>query len=212
MRFRSLRSILADRSAVALTEFALSLPFLMMIGLGGSELAHNIVMRKRLGEMALMVADNAARMGTSVGGSSKQVSERDINEVFLGAQIASGQMNLQGNGRVILYSLEQNASGGQWIHWGRCYGNATLTPGFTVGTGATGTSYAGMSVGGTTVTAAATTAVMVVEAVYDYQPILPLAIASYGNQRFRTEAALTVRDARDLTQVYPSTGVTASSC
>ncbi len=212
-RSRLIRALRRDQRASAVVEFALSLPVVMLVGLGGTELANNIVTRKRATELAMMIADNASRMGSTVSGSNKQVREVDINDVFLGAQLASGKLDLRANGRAILYSLEQNASGGQWIHWGRCYGAASLTPSFTIGTGATGTSYAGMSVNGATVTATSTSAVMVVELVYDYRPILPLPIRGYGNQRISVRAAALVRDPRDLAQVYnPSPTATASSC
>ena len=109
-------------------------------------------------------------------------------------------------------SLERNASGGQWIHWQRCTGGLAHPSSYgTEGTGATGTSFAGMGPAGHTITAAAGDAVMFVEVAYRYQAISPL--SPFDNRIITYTGSYNVRDTRDLTQVYQKTPAAAvASC
>lgn len=210
---RTLNRLGACQSGMAAVEFAMSTPLLLMLFLGGGELAHNIIARKKIAEIAMMVADNASRMGDDTVLSNKPISEAEINEVFLGAQIQSGSLNLQTNGRIVLSSLEQNGDGGQWIHWQRCYGSVSYTPPDAAGTGATGTSFPGMGPSGSRITASAGDAVMHVTVVYDYRPIVPVSFAGYTTQRFTSTAAVNVRDDRDLSGIQnPSPAATVANC
>lgn len=210
---RILQRLRTCQSGMAAVEFAMATPLLLTLFLGGGELAHNIVARKKVAEIAMMVADNASRMGDDTVLSNKPIFESEINEVFLGAQIQSGSLNLQTNGRIVLSSLERNTDGGQWIHWQRCYGAASYTPPDAAGTGATGTSFPGMGPSSNRITASAGDAVMHVTVVYDYQPIVPVSFAGYTTQRFTATAAVNVRDDRDLAGIQnPSPAATVASC
>lgn len=198
---------------MAAVEFAVAAPFLLTLFLGGSELTHNIIARKKVAEIALMVADNASRMGDDTVLTNKPITEAEINEVFLGAQLQSGSLDLHANGRIVLSSLERNSDGGQWIHWQRCYGSASFTPTHAEGTGATGTGLAGLGPTGNLVAAPAGDAVMFVTVVYDYTPIVPIGFANYTTQRFTSTAAVMVRDDRDLAGVTnPIPTATVANC
>lgn len=197
--FHRLRTLSACQSGLAAVEFALSMPLLLTLFLGGSELTNNIIARKRVSEVAMMVADNAARMGDDTVLSNKPITEAEINEVFLGAQLQAASLDLQANGRIVLSSLEQNEDGGQWIHWQRCFGAADYDPPDPEGTGESGTGFEGMGPAGSLITASEDDAVMHVTVVYDYTPLVPVAMAGYSGQRFTATAAFNVRDDRDLT-------------
>jgi Flp pilus assembly protein TadG len=203
----------SDTRGMAMIEIAFTLPIMVLIGFGGMEIAALTLANTRISQIALTAADNAARIASGTGLAQPQVREIDINEVFTGAQLQSSDLNLQANGRIILSSLEVNQQGGQWIRWQRCYGNRPSSPSSfgTQGTGETGTAFAGMGPTGQKVTAVAGSAVMFVEVVYTYQPLL------YGRwlgtQTIRSTAAFTVREPRELSMPYnPSPAATVSSC
>lgn len=205
--------LFADRRGAALMEMAFALPLLLILVMGGAELTNQIIVRKQMSQIAIMVADNASRMGDDVVLGAKPVSEREINDVLLGAEIESAKLKLGDHGRVILSSLEQNESGGQWIHWQRCYGRKTnVHPAYSEGTGRTGTAFEGIRAGSTVLRAARGDAIMFVEIAYDYQPIVPIAFRGNGVSEIRATAAMNVRDKRDLSGVQPYAGSTPASC
>ncbi len=208
-----LRRINACQSGLAAVEFALSMPLLLTLFLGGGELTNNIIARKRITEVAMMVADNAARMGDDTVLANKPITEAEINEVFLGAQLQAAALDLEANGRIVLSSLEQNDDGGQWIHWQRCFGAADYDPPDPEGTGESGTGFAGMGPVGSLITASEDDAVMHVTVVYDYTPLVPVAFAGYDGQRFTATAAFNVRDDRDLSgPTNPTPAATVNDC
>lgn len=198
-----------DRATVII-EMAFTIPFLILVGFGGIEIANLTLTNTRISQIALSAADNASRIASGSNLSLPRVRELDINEVFTGAQEQSGDLDFRTNGRIILSSLERNAEGGQWIHWQRCYGNLTASSTYgTQGTGITGTGFAGMGPAGQQVTASAGTAVMFVEVVYRYQPLLYG--AWLGPKTIRTTAAFNIREARDLSQVFNTAPTAAVS-
>lgn len=196
---------------MALVEFALSLPLLIIFATSGLELVNYVIAVKRIGEIGVMVADNASRMGDQNVNNNKPISEAEINDVFIGADMQGAGLNLGTNSRIILSSLQQNASGGQTIKWQRCFGSVNYPSSYGVqGDGATGTSFPGMGPASNRITASAGTAVMVVEIRYNYKRLMPLFYLPLRNVTELT--AYNVRDSRDLTQVYNNEGVTPSSC
>ena len=209
MRAR-LRAWTACRSGVAAVELAVALPLLVMISMGGLELASFALTNMRVNQIAISVADNASRAKmTSVSGAA-QFREYDVGETFRAAELAYPGMAVFTNGRIVLSSLETNAAGGQWIHWQRCRGAKAVGSKYGIqGTGATGTSLAGMGPVGSIVTAETGSAIMFAEVYYDYRPItLPGATITIYRH-----AALYVRDDRDLSQIYnPSPTATVYSC
>lgn len=209
---RLARRLGRDGAGLALTEFALSLPILLIMMSFGIELANFVFTTKRIGDLAVLVADNASRMGTrSTGLSIHQISEAEINDVFIGAQLQSNIGNFTENGRIILSSLQLNADGGQWIAWQRCFGqNGAGSAYGEEGEGASGTSFEGMGPEGNQVQASAGTAVMVVEILYDYEPVVP--IMSLPARRISEMAVFNVRENRDLTAPRNAEGVEVSDC
>ena len=187
--------------------------------------------RMQISQIAMNTADNMSRVGLDSGLSLVQIREVDVNDSFAGAKIASGELAVTTNGRIILSSLETNSSGGQWIHWQRCKGAKVVNSAYGAqGTGITGTSFAGMGPATARVTAPAGAAVMYVEIYYDYQPLFPMLWSTTPNgktlgkvfnsaqQSISYGNAFIVRDNRDLTQIYnpnnPLTGAPApvSNC
>ncbi|ASJ89480.1 hypothetical protein [Porphyrobacter sp. CACIAM 03H1] len=201
-----------DSEGLALTEFAFALPLLLILLSFGIELANFVFATKRIGDLAVLVADNASRMGTrSAGLSIHQISEAEINDVFIGAELQANMGDLAENGRIILSSLQRNAQGGQWIAWQRCFGQNPVGSAYGVeGDGASGTGFPGMGPAGNQVQAAAGTAVMVVEIYYNYEPVIP--IMSIPPQPISEMAVFNVRESRDLNAPRNAEGVEVSVC
>lgn len=113
------RRLRGDESGLALIEFAYSLPVLMILSMGGLEIANLSMAHMRISQIAMLVADNAARERASI-------DEADINEIFTGAEQAGSNIkNFKANTRIYLSDLEPNGQtgteAGQYIRWQRCW-------------------------------------------------------------------------------------------
>ena len=216
MMIKTFQRLRHDQRGLAMLEFAFTLPVLVLLAMTGAELTNYVTVRMRMSQIALQVADNAARMGTSVANGAKQISESDINDLFVGSQMESGALDISTNGRVIISDLEPTATGATTykIRWQRCYGTQTGHAS-SYGTVAAGpTPGPGMGPTGNQVTAMDGSATMFVEVFYKYQPLIK---AAWAPSTTMTEvASMAVRDNRDLSGgnngVYPVTGVTAATC
>ena len=201
-----IRKLLFDTSGVAMIEFAFIGPIILLLGLVGIEMANLATTHMRISQAAMHVADNASRIGDRDQLAAQRIFESDINDVFVGVGLQAGErIGLLENGRVIISSLERNAEGGQTIRWQRCMGIKEADSEFgPQGTGATGTDFPGMGRAGQEVTAAPGQAVMFVEVIYDYQPILDNSFTQpyITPPEIRTTAAFTVRGSRDLTGIF----------
>ena len=191
-------------------EAAFTIPVLLVLGLGGLEIANLMITHSRVSGIALSVADNASRIASSSGLALPQVREVDINDVFTGAQLQGGTLDMESHGRIILSSLEQGNGGDQQIGWQRCFGNLSYQSSYG-GQGTGGTNFAGMGETGREVRASPGSPVMFVEVYYEYQPFL---FGSFiGDKVIRYTAAFTVRDPRDTSGVFnPAPAVAPSNC
>lgn len=201
-----------DTSGLALLEFAFTLPILLTMSLAGAELTNYIITRMRVSQLALHIADNAARIGNGSMLASKTITETDINDLLTGAGLQSGELDLYANGRVIISSLEPvanpNTTNKYKITWQRCRGTKTAHAS-TYGT-AGQTNMTGMGPAGRQVTTPDNGATMFVEVYYEYTPIVRTSLSPSTTM---TEiASMMVRDTRDLSQIYNTAGATVSSC
>lgn len=210
---RKLAAALAkDRSGLALLEFAFAAPILLLMVLGGAELANYTTTRMRVSQIALQIADNAARMGNGPQMSAKTITETDVADVFIGGNMQSGKLDLKTNGRVILSDLEPvaspNTTNKYKIGWQRCYGDKTRASSY----GRSGdTNLDGMGPPTQLVTAQDDNATMFVEVYYVYKPLVA---SVYAPSLTMTEtASMPVRDRRNLTTgIDPSSGAPAMTC
>ena len=192
-----------DRAGVALTEFALSLPLLLVAGLGGVETANLAVTTLRVNQVAMQIADNASRIGDTSSLEDRKIYESDINDLLLGSNIQAGQsIDLYNHGRVIVSSLEvvPGTEDRQYIHWQRCKGTKVHPSSYGNQGDGISTTLAGMGPPGEEVMAQRGEAVIFVEVSYDYQPLVPGFFQK--NRVVSSTSAYTVRDSRDLTQIY----------
>lgn len=241
-RFR--RRLAADRRAIALTEFAITAPVMLLLGLGGIELANYAMANLRVSQIAMSVADNAGRVRTTI-------DESDVTELMIGALKMGEPIGLPANGRIILSDLEQrtNTTGGkgtvtatnpngyrQWIRWQRCAGALTATSSYGFPLNGSGTAVTNIDdtsnddhgavetasliegMGGSTnqIAASTGTAVMVVEIVYNYQPVVPgsLVTTALGTLQIRRLLAFNVRqrNAYSLRNDASLSGVKRADC
>ena len=190
MVLRRLASLSRREDGVAMVEFAVAAPVLLVLILGGLELANYALAHLKVNQVAMTVADNAGRIPTSV-------DEANIYEVFAGADVLGSDLSLRDHGRVVLSSLQDNKGNGgdrgQMIHWQRCWGELDVAPAYgREGNGRSDSSMArGMGGGRNRITAAENTAVMFVEVTYDYQPLVGPGWLDVD--RIRHESAFNVR-------------------
>ena len=111
----------ADRSGVAMLEFALSLPIVLALGLYGIETANLALINMKISQITLALADNASRVGVTTSLSQQQLREVDMNDVMQATRLQGAEIKLTTNGRVTVSSLEES-NGIQRIHWQRCMG------------------------------------------------------------------------------------------
>lgn len=213
----ALRRLRANRSGLALTEFAFSLPVLLALGLYGFETANLAIGNLRVSNIATLTADNAARVRDSI-------DEADVVHLLTGAKMTGTGIRFAANGRVILTVLEPTSDGAaQWIRWQRCDGALNVAssygqPRTILGTTITdGTEMLGIGrilpsltpssqqhssarlgpVGpaGRQIMAQPGAAVMLVEVVYNYQPVVGNWV--FGPVQLRYESAFNVRQRTD---------------
>lgn len=222
---RLLTRLLRDRRGVAMTEFAISVPVMLLLGVGGIEMANYMMANMRASQIAMAVADNAGRVRTTI-------DEADISELMIGAVKMGESINFAANGRIILSDLEQRTNvlgtGGrgtvtatnpngyrQWIRWQRCAGALSVTSSYGFPRNSAGAVVAniddttnadhgavesastidGMGPATKQIAAATGTAVMVVELVYNYQPVVPANLITrlLGSPQIRRVVAFNVR-------------------
>lgn len=205
-----------SRAGAAYLEFAYVFPACMAIGVGGVEATSFAMTHTRISQVALSMADNASRVGQDSGLSLTQFSEGDVADTFAGGVAQAGDRDIVKKGRVVLTSVELNSAGNPYIHWQRCMGelkesgvlvkskygkeNDVLGNATTGGIGPAGAKLVPPTAG----------AIMFVEIFYEYQPMITTAY--FGRPRVDYTASFIVRDKRDLTKIYPTTGVTAATC
>ncbi|MDO7833764.1 pilus assembly protein [Sphingobium sp. HBC34] len=206
---RFLRRLRRDDSGMALIEFAFSLPVLVVLCMAGLECANLSLAHLRVSQIAMLVADNAARVRSSI-------DEADVNEIMTGADLSTKALNLKANGRIFLSDLEPNGKAapntGYYIRWQRCWGSGAFTSQYGVtDDGKNDASMKdGMGPGNTAATKvkpASGTAVMFVEVAYNYQPLVTNAL--FGAKVIRYTSAFNVRERTD--QAIKNAGNLAAS-
>ena len=208
----ALRRFRHDESGLALLEFAFILPIFLTMALTGAEMTNYITTKMRVSQLALHLADDAARMGSGSQLSAKTITETDINDLFVGAQLQSGELDLRANGRVILSDLEvdPNNSGKYKIGWRRCFGSKTSYARKYPATSGT-TNLPGIGPANRQVTVQPDNATMFVEVFYTYVPIVGRGTLAPETE-FTETASMAVRDRRDLTAIYNTANAPVANC
>ena len=198
-----LNRLVTATNGVAATEFAIVLPFLLGAGLMGLDLANRAIVQMKVSQLAMHMADNASRVGDTATLQDRKIYESDINDLFLGAQLQGGKhLELFRHGRAVISSLEvvPGTEDQQYIHWQRCLGAKTHLSRYGVEGDGLGGELPGMGPPGEEVWAFPDEAVIFVEIAYDYQSLVGHTFGLSGE--VTATASFTVRDDRDLSQIY----------
>ena len=193
LKARFVRALAAAREGVVMVEFAFAAPVLLLLILGGLEVANFALANMRVNQMAISVADNAGRVRTSV-------DETDIYEVFSAADLLGQRLDFEDHGRVVLSSLQDNgqtgADAGQVIAWQRCWGDLDVDPAYGVeGDGADDDRFEdGIGEDGQKIRSLRDATMMFVEVTYEYQPLV--GPNWFSVNPMRAEAAFNVRALR----------------
>lgn len=206
-----------DYRGLAMLEFALVLPFFLLLCLTGAELTNYIIVRMRISQLALHLADNAARIGSGTRRETKKIYESDIHDLIGGGQLQSGELDLLGRGRIIISSLEPmaapNVNKKFRIRWQRCAGAKTAW-GSEWGTATTTDVRDGMGPAGRQTIAPLDGVAMFVQVRYQYKPLISMARAPFPE--INEIASMLVRDRRDTSGpndgIYTVSGVTPARC
>jgi len=130
----ALRQLRHDVAGVSLVEFALSLPLLAMLGMGGLEYINFVLAHQKVERISAITADTIAR-------NTLAPSERSFVDAFKSVDKAGRPFHISGNGRTILtgvIGVNKNGKVVNKIVWQRCGGQMT-TVSSTLGTEWTGT-------------------------------------------------------------------------
>lgn len=213
---RRLRALREDKSGIALVEFAAAAPFMLGIFLTATEITNYTIVKMRVSQVALQIADNGSRIGTESLLTSPQISETDINDLLTGAGAQASGLDLYTHGRVIVSSLEPvanpNTTSKFMIRWQRCRGLKNVTSSYGL---QSQNNLDGMGPTGQVVKTPDDAGVIYVQVVYDYQPLFSASLVPHI--KFDEVAAMTVRAKRDYngnggTGVYNNEGATVSGC
>ena len=200
-----------DRSGLAAVEFAISAPFVLGIFMAGAELTNFAITKLRVSQIALHIADNGSRIGSYSLNALPKITEAQINDLLMGADLQAGALKLHERGKVIISSVEpmedSDTNTTYQIKWQRCYGLRTAASSYGV---QGDVDLAGVGPTGQQVTAPQSGGVIFVEISYNYQALVSARLVPATV--IHDIAAMTVRDARDFTTIYNTEGVTPSSC
>jgi Flp pilus assembly protein TadG len=237
LRLSRLSPLSTDKSGLALIEFAIGMPILLLAGGWGIELSQYALVQLEVSQYALHVADNASRVGVVDANGVSTLRETDINDILQAAVVEGTRVGLTTNGRITLSSLENvnqdyDATQKQRIHWQRCtgvksgttfdstFGVANILAGRDAPAGYSASAndaYAGLAVptgmgpSGAMILAPDDSGVMYVEINYQYQPVFGTYYMSPTMIKYT--ASFIVRDNRDFSKVTnPSPTATASTC
>jgi Flp pilus assembly pilin Flp len=189
---KSLAQLRRDTSGVAMVEFALALPLMLVTTLYGLEVANLAVTNFRVDQVANMTADLAARV-------RDRIDEVDVNEAFVGARLSGEAAEITKNGRIILSTLEAvprpttPSIVDQTVVWQRCKGKKVPTNTY----GKEGDILpTGIGPAGGRIMASVGNPVIFVEVQYDYKPIIPYAkkFLPAEAQKLRYSKAYSVRE------------------
>lgn len=183
---RSCRALRNDCNGVAIIEFAIALPVLLILVLVGLETANYAIAIQRVSQIAAVVADTASRGAVAI-------DDKQINEIMTGAKMIGAPIDFAQNGRIILSDLEQSTSNTarQWIRWQRCSGAKQVVSSYGLPTTMASSTMASMGPPANQIAAQAGAAVMFVEVVYDYQPLVGRSVI--GTPTVRSTSAFNVR-------------------
>ena len=157
MATRQRRNIIRDEHGLAAVEFALVLPMLAAMFLGGFELNRFILVHQKVEKVTYTVADVVAQ--------SQSVTQSQLDQIFIAAEEIMQPYDFGDDGVVIVTSVSKSGTENPKVRW-RYTGGGTLSRSSTVGAVDATASLPG----GLTLNAGDN--VIVAEVYYRYHPVL----------------------------------------
>jgi Flp pilus assembly protein TadG len=117
-RLHHVRNFWADCRAVSATEFAIVLPFMLVLWIGGVELGNGLAISVKVSETAHTIADLVSRNACVTSGTL---------DTMLGASSATIAPYAAANATVVVSEVSTDASGNATVTWSRA-SNGTARP------------------------------------------------------------------------------------
>jgi Flp pilus assembly protein TadG len=117
-RLHHVRNFWADCRAVSATEFAIVLPFMLVLWIGGVELGNGLAISVKVSETAHTIADLVSRNACVTSGTL---------DTMLGASSATIAPYAAANATVVVSEVSTDASGNATVTWSRAR-NGTARP------------------------------------------------------------------------------------
>lgn len=138
MRMRKWRKLWHSETGLAYLEFALALPFLMLLFIGGVEMSRYVQAAQKVDKMTHTIVDLIAQAPT--------VSESDLDRIMLAVEHIMEPHEFRDDGVIIVTCVGYNSAGNLQVKWqykgggtldrnsliGAVGGAPTLPPGFTL--------------------------------------------------------------------------------
>lgn len=117
---RRIRSVLSCQQGIAAIEFAISLPFLMALMLGGIELSRYVILHQKLEKVAYTVSDVVSQEDT--------LTVAQINQALTAAATIMEPYEFAPQGVVYISSVYQNGADAPTVRWQRSGGGDLAAP------------------------------------------------------------------------------------
>ncbi|MEC3910891.1 TadE/TadG family type IV pilus assembly protein [Sphingobium sp. CR2-8] len=199
------RSAIADQSGVSAVEFALGLPVLIALTMGGAEAANMAYTSQQLGDIATMSADSVGRVKESINNGT-------VTDILSAMKTISDKIDLRNRGRIIVSSIQPvvNDAGNvtnQKLRWQRCTGALVKSSAYSSTEGALLGADGIVVSSNRKIAASKDNEMIFVEVYYTYRPLISSAFL--GTPQMSAIAAISVRE-RSNNDI--GAGGTVSSC
>ncbi len=122
-----LRQFKTDQRASTFMELAFTLPILVMMVMGGTELSFFMLKHQKMNRVAMSTADLIAQ--------ARQVTQVDIDNIFSAIELVSGETDFNQNGVVVITSVTRSGTNPPAIRW-QSFSNNSYTAASKIGSGA----------------------------------------------------------------------------
>lgn len=208
---RARRSLLRDTSGVSLLEFALLLPIVTMIGIGGLEYVNLVLANQKIERIASTTADTISR-------NTMAPTEKTFVDTFLAVDKIGKPFAISPRGRTILTGVigaNKNGTVVNKVVWQRCAGSLS-TATSRIGTEWTSTTNYGDGpdvVLPNGVVLLQNQMVVVSEVAYRYEPLISLAqLSGMPSDGVIRQRSMFVTRGQAFPSITPSNGITAPTC
>lgn len=203
--------LIRDRKGVSMVEFALAMPLVTLLGLGGLEYINFVLANQKLERISAITADTIAR-------NTLPPSERAFYDTFQAVDKAAKPFNITANGRTIItgvIGVNQNGAIVNKVVWQRC-GGALTSVGSNLGTEWTQTTDYGDGPNVTlpnNVVLQQNQMVVVSEVVYHYEPLINVRNLVGGSpDGLIRQRSMFITRGQAFPNITPVQGVTPARC